>query len=37
MVLEGPMVIEQLDSTVVLPPGTRSEVTPDLHIVMRFT
>jgi N-methylhydantoinase A len=37
MVIEGPMVIEQLDSTVVLPPGTRSEVTPDRHIVMRFT
>ena len=36
MILEGPMVIEQLDSTVVLPPGTRSEVTPDLHIVMKF-
>ncbi|RMH48346.1 MAG: hydantoinase/oxoprolinase family protein [Alphaproteobacteria bacterium] len=36
MVLEGPMVIEQLDSTVILPPGTRSEVTPDHHIVMRF-
>jgi N-methylhydantoinase A len=37
MVIEGPMVIEQLDSTLVLPPGTRSEVTPDLHIVMRFS
>jgi N-methylhydantoinase A len=37
MVIEGPMVIEQLDSTLVLPPGTRSEVTPDRHIVMRFT
>ncbi len=36
MVLEGPAVIEQLDSTVVLPPGTRSEVTADLHIVMKF-
>ena len=37
MVIEGPMVVEQLDSTVVLPPGTRSEVTADRHIVMRFT
>ncbi len=36
MVLEGPAVIEQLDSTLVLPPGTRSEVTADLHIVMKF-
>ncbi len=36
MVLDGPVVIEQLDSTLVLPPGTRSEVTQDLHIVMRF-
>ena len=36
MILDGPMVIEQLDSTVVLPPGTRSEVTADLHIVMKF-
>ena len=34
--LEGPAVIEQLDSTVILPPGTRSEVTADLHIVMKF-
>jgi N-methylhydantoinase A len=36
MTLDGPAVIEQLDSTVVLPPGTRSEVTADLHIVMKF-
>lgn len=36
MVLEGPIVIEQLDSTVVLPPGTRSDVTQDENIVMRF-
>jgi N-methylhydantoinase A len=36
MVLDGPMVIEQLDSTLALPPGTRSKVTSDLHIVMRF-
>ena len=36
MVLEGPAVIEQLDSTLLLPPGTRSEVTADLHIVMKF-
>jgi N-methylhydantoinase A len=34
--LEGPAVIEQLDSTVILPPGTQSKVTPDLHIVMKF-
>ena len=36
MVLPGPAVIEQLDSTLVLPPGTRSEVSADLHVVMRF-
>ena len=36
MRLKGPMVVEQLDSTVVLPPGTVSSVTPDLHIVTRF-
>lgn len=36
MVLEGPMIIEQLDSTLALPPGTRSKVTSDMHIVMRF-
>jgi N-methylhydantoinase A len=36
MVLEGPAVIEQLDSTLVLPPGTRSEISADLHIVMKF-
>lgn len=35
--LDGPAIVEQMDSTVVLPPGTRSEVTPDLHIVMRFS
>ncbi|QYU67906.1 hypothetical protein J4558_24080 [Leptolyngbya sp. 15MV] len=29
-------IVEQLDSTVVLPPGTLSEVTPDGHIVTRF-
>ncbi len=36
MVLEGPGVIEQLDSTLLLPPGTRSEVSANLHIVMKF-
>lgn len=36
MMLEGPAVIEQLDSTLLLPPRTRSEVTADLHIVMKF-
>jgi N-methylhydantoinase A len=35
MVLDGPTVIEQLDSTLLLPPGTRSQVTTDLHIVMK--
>jgi N-methylhydantoinase A len=32
----GPAVVEQLDSTVILSPGTMSSVTPDLHIVTRF-
>jgi N-methylhydantoinase A len=35
--LEGPAIIEQLDSTVVLSPGTNSVVTKDMHIVTRFT
>jgi N-methylhydantoinase A len=34
--LTGPAVVEQLDSTVVLPPGTLSSVTPDLHIITRL-
>jgi N-methylhydantoinase A len=34
--IAGPAVVEQLDSTVVLPPGTISSVTTDLHIVTRF-
>jgi N-methylhydantoinase A len=34
--LTGPAVVEQLDSTVVLPLGTLSSVTPDLHIITRF-
>jgi N-methylhydantoinase A len=34
--ISGPAVVEQLDSTVVLPPGTLSSVTPDLHIITRF-
>jgi N-methylhydantoinase A len=33
----GPAIVEQLDSTVVLSPGTESIVTDDLHIVTRFT
>jgi N-methylhydantoinase A len=33
----GPAIVEQLDSTVVLSPGTESVVTNDLHIVTRFT
>ena len=36
MSLEGPAVIEQLDSTLMMPPGTRGEITADLHIVMTF-
>jgi N-methylhydantoinase A len=35
--VEGPAIIEQLDSTVMLSPGTNSVVTADLHIVTRFT
>ena len=34
--IAGPAVVEQLDSTVVLPPGTFSSITPDFHIVTRF-
>ena len=34
--IAGPAVVEQLDSTVLLPPGTISSVTTDLHIVTRF-
>ena len=34
--LTGPAILEQLDSTVVLSPGTVSTVSPDLHIVTRF-
>ncbi len=34
--LIGPVILEQLDSTVVLSPGTISTVTPDRHIVTRF-
>ena len=34
--LNGPAVVEQLDSTVVLSPGTISTVTADRHIVTRF-
>lgn len=36
MRLSGPAVIEQLDSTVILPPGIAASVTPDLHIVARL-
>jgi N-methylhydantoinase A len=36
MRIHGPAVVEQLDSTVVLPPGTASSVTADLHIITRF-
>jgi N-methylhydantoinase A len=35
--LTGPAIVEQLDSTVVLSPGTTSTVTADRHIVTRFT
>ena len=35
--LKGPAIVEQLDSTVVLSPGTTSTVTADRHIVIRFT
>ena len=34
--LDGPAVVEQLDTTVVLPPGTVGEVDPYGNIVMRF-
>ena len=34
--IAGPAVVEQLDSTVILSPGTVSSVTPDLHIITRF-
>ncbi|HZP42138.1 MAG TPA: hydantoinase/oxoprolinase family protein [Candidatus Binatia bacterium] len=34
--LAGPAVAEQLDSTILLPPGTAGEVDPYLNIVMRF-
>lgn len=34
--IEGPAIVEQLDSTLVLPPGTRSEVDPYLNIITRF-
>jgi N-methylhydantoinase A len=35
--IKGPAIVEQLDSTVVLSPGTTSTVTADRHIVTRFT
>ncbi len=34
MVVEGPAVIEQLDSTILVPPGFRAEVDPWLTIVI---
>ena len=36
MKIVGPAIIEQLDSTVVLTPGSESEVTDALHIVTRI-
>lgn len=34
--IEGPAIVEQLDSTVVLPPGTHSEIDPYLNIITTF-
>jgi N-methylhydantoinase A len=34
--VEGPAIVEQLDSTVVLPPGTKSEIDPYLNIITTF-
>ncbi|GGC44948.1 hydantoinase/oxoprolinase family protein [Chelatococcus reniformis] len=35
LVLAGPAVVEQLDSTVLIPPGTRAEVDQYLNIIIR--
>ncbi|MCW5624755.1 MAG: hydantoinase/oxoprolinase family protein [Burkholderiales bacterium] len=35
-VIEGPAVIDQLDSTTVVPPGVKAEVDPWLTIIMRI-
>jgi N-methylhydantoinase A len=35
-VVEGPAVIEQFDSTTVLPPGTRGQVDPVGNLLIRF-
>ena len=34
MVVEGPAIIEQLDSTILVPPGFKAEVDPSLTIVI---
>ena len=36
MTVTGPAIIDQLDSTVVVPPGVTAEVAPSLTIVMRI-
>ena len=35
-VIEGPAVIDQLDSTTIVPPGVKAEVDPWLTIIMRI-
>jgi len=35
-VLDGPLVIEQLDSTVLVPPGTRAETGTWLNIIIHL-
>ena len=32
---EGPAIVEQFDSTVVVPPGTKAEVDQYLNIIIR--
>ncbi|MDP7345095.1 MAG: hypothetical protein QF767_17425 [Alphaproteobacteria bacterium] len=34
MVVQGPAIIEQLDSTILVPPGLKAEVDPSLTIVI---
>jgi N-methylhydantoinase A len=36
MVIEGPAIIEQLDSTILVPPGLTAEVDPSLTIVIEI-
>ena len=33
-VIEGPAIIEQLDSTILVPPGLKAKVDPSLTIVI---